>query len=238
MTDEAPKDWASDPVADDCLVPRVIGEWRDGSHPERPDPSALVAPGWDWLERGAVIRYLQWGTIMSRGGGSEPCRMCADRIGDDLLTNGRYVWRSGLEHYVSAHAVRLPAEVLDHATDTGRLRQVGYWRGQADDRLPDPRDLVDHAWDRQERELVASYLDRGSVMHAWFGYSDCRICGVPNGDCDLTDGVYLWPSGLRHYLDEHAVRLPQPFVAHVGQLVHEIEDAPFDVEWWLAATRA
>ena len=35
------------------------------------------------------------------------------------------------------------------------------------------------------------------------------------GRGELTDGVYMWPEGLAHYLEKHNVRLPQEFVDHV-----------------------
>lgn len=42
------------------------------------------------------------------------------------------------------------------------------------------------------------------------------------GHRDLTDGVYVWPEGLAHYVKAHAVRLPDDFLAHVRtQLEHE-----------------
>eukprot|EP00904_Undaria_pinnatifida_P009632 jgi/Undpi1/579/HiC_scaffold_10.g04043.m1 len=34
------------------------------------------------------------------------------------------------------------------------------------------------------------------------------------GCCTLTDGTYVWPEGLAHYLSEHAVRPPDDFIAH------------------------
>ena len=32
---------------------------------------------------------------------------------------------------------------------------------------------------------------------------------------ELTDGTYVWPTGLLHYVDEHAIRLPGLFVLDV-----------------------
>ncbi|HEY1188039.1 MAG TPA: hypothetical protein VGE74_10300 [Gemmata sp.] len=33
------------------------------------------------------------------------------------------------------------------------------------------------------------------------------------GGRDLTDGVWMWPEGLAHYVECHAVRLPDEFVS-------------------------
>lgn len=98
-------------------------------------------------------------------------------------------------------------------------RCIGYWRGSApgDEALPDPRDHVDLSWDPAERATIASYLKRGLVAGTWRGYSDCRFrCGRPDeqmGHRDLTDGVYVWPEGYAHYVEDHGVRPPATFVA-------------------------
>lgn len=34
------------------------------------------------------------------------------------------------------------------------------------------------------------------------------------GCCTLTDGKYVWPEGLAHYIAEHAVRPPEDFIQH------------------------
>jgi hypothetical protein len=38
--------------------------------------------------------------------------------------------------------------------------------------------------------------------------------GYPTGRLDLSDGVWLWPEGLAHYVEAHGVRLPDEFVAY------------------------
>ena len=47
------------------------------------------------------------------------------------------------------------------------------------------------------------------------GYSTCRICGIDNGTKDLSDGKYMWPEGLVHYVKDHNLRLPKEFEEHV-----------------------
>ena len=31
----------------------------------------------------------------------------------------------------------------------------------------------------------------------------------------MTDGVWLWPEGLYHYVEDHNVRLPKEFISHI-----------------------
>jgi ankyrin repeat protein len=99
---------------------------------------------------------------------------------------------------------------------------VGYWRSTIEPSasgLPDPRELVDRDWPLRERVRVAAYLRRGHVVVGYLGYSYCRFdCGAPimcMGTRDLGDERYIWPQGLHHYVEVHAVRLPSEFLAHV-----------------------
>lgn len=101
------------------------------------------------------------------------------------------------------------------------LKKVGYWKDIksvfAFDNFPDPRKLVDPSWSRDEREVISIYLDAGKTHETWMGYSYCRFnCGTHlSGSRDLTDGHYVWPEDLSHYLREHSVRLPREFLEHV-----------------------
>ena len=78
-----------------------------------------------------------------------------------------------------------------------------------------PRDLVDSTWAGKDRSRVVQYLARArAVAHAG-GLSYCRFgCGL-DGCAELSDGVWLWPEGLAHYVAHHGVRLPDEFLDHV-----------------------
>jgi hypothetical protein len=114
------------------------------------------------------------------------------------------------------------------------LRLIGYWSGgYGTNDWPDARDFVDDGWDDEERIDVGLYLRRGLVARAWMGYSSCRLCGnATNGCLDLTDGVYLWPEGLAHYVLDHKVRLPRQFVDHVHAREELADDVRVDESWW------
>lgn len=114
-----------------------------------------------------------------------------------------------------------------------RLILIGYWAGaETDDSWPDPKDFMDPSWDSEEREVMASYLSAGLVARTYMGFSRCRVCGVNNGNLELSDGYYVWPDGLAHYVADHAVRLPERFVAHVSAMIEALEGAERDVGWW------
>ncbi len=103
---------------------------------------------------------------------------------------------------------------------------IGFWIEPdiPDHRFRHPIAFVDSEWDLAERRLVAHHLRSGKRADSCMGYSWCRFhCGVDDaemGDSDFSDGLWLWPEGLAHYVLEHAVRLPEEFLRHVR---HEAE---------------
>ena len=117
------------------------------------------------------------------------------------------------------------------------LRRIGLWVSDERPDLPEPGALVDATWDADEREDVASYLGSGTVARAYLGFSTCRVCGFSrNGNLEFTDGVFLWPQGLAHYVSEHSVRLPPDIIEHARERLQEIQSAIVDEGWWREAT--
>lgn len=117
-----------------------------------------------------------------------------------------------------------------------RLIRLGYWFGPLAPGWPDARRFVDTNWDADERADVALYLRQGIVARAYMGLSECRFCGERVGALEYSDGVYIWPQGLAHYVEMHGVRLPQRFVSHTHAMVERLEDAEVDDTWWRATT--
>jgi len=98
-----------------------------------------------------------------------------------------------------------------------RPRLIGYWSDQESPQWPDVAVFIDSSWDPVERQTVVAYLSAGrpTPWVRYCGFSRCRVCDRPNGSAELTDGAFIWPEGLVHYVAEHDVRLPKRFVAHV-----------------------
>jgi hypothetical protein len=103
------------------------------------------------------------------------------------------------------------------------LKAVGFWLKNEDwstDRSsdqPDPRRLTWRSWRPHERPAILNYLRAGSVEGAYAGFSYCRfrlwLTPPPHmGSRDLTDGEWVWPEGVAHYVERHAVWLPDEFV--------------------------
>lgn len=97
-----------------------------------------------------------------------------------------------------------------------RPTRIGYWRSSSEPKLPNPQDLVVEIMDTAEKKRVLAHLSCQQHINHAKGMSTCRICGKLNGSAEQTDGKYIWPTGLAHYVEEHNVRLPQEFVDHVS----------------------
>jgi hypothetical protein len=121
--------------------------------------------------------------------------------------------------------------------DARYLILIGYWLDKDEPGWPDVRAFVDETWDERERNAVADYLDSGLI--AWFqaGFSVCRFCALMNGSAERTDGVYVWPEGLAHYVRDHGVRLPRSIIEHIMATWDDLPNPnAVDHNWWTAAT--
>lgn len=132
-------------------------------------------------------------------------------------------------HELDPEKVRMLAKTLHRemildgfpspGTDRPRHRSgphLGYWANDRHPELPEPADFIDENWDADERRQVADYLKAGETKTMWRGFSYCRLCDKSLlGTTCLTDGTYTWPEGFAHYIEEHAVKPPEEFLAHV-----------------------
>lgn len=97
------------------------------------------------------------------------------------------------------------------------MQLIGYWiESLLDDRYFPPQELVGEL-PTETKERVIAYLDQGSVFEVYRGSSWCRFgCNhQPMGNAELTDGKWVWPTGLSHYVRDHGVMLPDRFLRHV-----------------------
>lgn len=93
------------------------------------------------------------------------------------------------------------------------MRLIGYWiRSLDDDEFPPPQELVT-PWDTDLQRKVVDYLDSGTVLTQFRGLTWCRFfCDKPMGSRELTDGTWVWPEDLSHYVRDHNVQLPMEFI--------------------------
>lgn len=92
------------------------------------------------------------------------------------------------------------------------LRLIGYWKGSLRDEYPFPQELT-AKYVSGGADKLAEYLESGALFARHRGHSWCRFgCSEPNGSAELTDGKWVWPEGLAHYLRRHPIALPSEFV--------------------------
>ncbi|MCB9588969.1 MAG: hypothetical protein H6718_26390 [Polyangiaceae bacterium] len=107
---------------------------------------------------------------------------------------------------------------------------------------PDPRELVGPPL--EDKVQIVAYLRSGVRVHEQLGYSHCRFPEGPPpeqmGNCELTDGTWIWPEGLWVYVHFFDVRLPDEFIQHVRGANYrhdctwseELEMAPMRHAFW------
>ena len=98
------------------------------------------------------------------------------------------------------------------------MQLIGYWiSGLKNEEFCAPQEVVGYLAPDVRRRL-GDYLDAGDCYEKYMGYSYCRFgCGIPDnemGDGERTDGCWVWPDGLSHYIRAHGIMLPEEFIAH------------------------
>jgi len=120
------------------------------------------------------------------------------------------------------------------------LKMLGFWRSKNEPLLPDPAKFIDDLWDKEERLIVSRYLKSAQILSASPGSSWCRFrCKRKHvGSVTYTDGKYVWPEGLAHYIDVHFIRLPDEFIEHAIHNEKSYVGPPYDEiifnkDWWI-----
>lgn len=128
---------------------------------------------------------------------------------------------------------------------------IGFWKDpKGEDEFRHPAAFVDETWALEERKAVAKYLRSGTRAINYLGHSWCRFrCGIQGskmGSADLTDGIWVWPEGLHHYVLAHSVRLPEAFLDHARERRYKarrhrfarFSDHTHELEYWINWCRA
>lgn len=123
-------------------------------------------------------------------------------------------------------------------TDKKQLIGIGYWHNDFAKDFPDPGKFVDDDWNEEERQTISIYLKSAPALpYAAGGVSWCRFrCGISDlGSLEFTDGKYIWPEGLPHYIDEHKVKLPREVIDYMlsnKNIVPITDNVDVDWKWW------
>ncbi len=132
---------------------------------------------------------------------------------------------------------------MEPQNDKKVLIAVGFWASYLEKDLPDINGFIDKSISLSERLMLSTYLKKQFEYEVWRGWSYCRFnCGIPEeqmGHSDYTDGKYVWPEGLSHYIEKHDLWLPSEFVDHVANNFDVKPDVRreefsyrYDFSWW------
>jgi hypothetical protein len=120
-----------------------------------------------------------------------------------------------------------------------KLIAIGYWKSIYENDFPDPAKFEDINWKLNEKFKIIKHIENGKSVASWMGVSWCRFrCGENNmGNRCLTDGKYLFPEKLTHYIKEHNIRLPIEFTNHVlnyekTEILTDLREYEIDYSWW------
>ena len=103
-------------------------------------------------------------------------------------------------------------------------RWYGFWRSnESETNLPDIEEVAGANWSVDDKKRVLSYLDGAPTVVAMSGpNTKCLLCEeLIGGSVYRSDGVWLWPVDLSHYLNMHDVALPESFLQHIRDANYE-----------------
>lgn len=105
-----------------------------------------------------------------------------------------------------------------------REKWFGFWQVDAenDAHLPLLETWIAPAWQPEDREELLSYIENAPLVVASSNLkSPCLICGALQNSSDFrSDGDWLWPADLAHYISQHRVRIPDSMIQHIRQKAH------------------
>jgi len=120
-------------------------------------------------------------------------------------------------------------------------RWYGRWKEDAHDtaieQFPSIIDVSGAEWDEDEIQKVASYLRSGAIAIASPGIARNVVDGTQFAATTSwrSDGVWLWPDTLAHYLERYRIRLPAKLIDHIranGYVVPTVtEHSLRSLEW-------
>ena len=98
--------------------------------------------------------------------------------------------------------------------------------------FPHPPSLLEALGAATADGRVLRYLRSGHTHTSFLGVSYCRFgCEWVEGSRCITDGTWVWPEGLVHYVEVHNVPLPDEFLKRMRRNLWKV---PF----WAAALAA
>ena len=119
------------------------------------------------------------------------------------------------------------------------MRYIGRWISSLQDtEYPPPHELVGE-YDATVLPKIVDYLNNGHVLHVYRGFTSCLFrCNYSEGYTEKTDGNWVWPCDLAHYVQTHNVLVPPEFIADViastglPEFSEEWQSQEYNVGYW------
>ncbi|MGK0364461.1 MAG: hypothetical protein ACI85O_001518 [Saprospiraceae bacterium] len=130
-------------------------------------------------------------------------------------------------------------------------KAIGYWHSRKRPQLPDPTWFFPTSYEKEEKAQMISYLDSAEVVDGSRNIVSCSLCDdFHQGEIYLTDGEYIFPKLLKHYVEAHNVKLPTLFLDKItskqneplkneantkelGPYISRRTDYTIDFNWWV-----
>lgn len=72
--------------------------------------------------------------------------------------------------------------------------------------------------DYHDLDLIINYLENGGKIVTMASKEDCKLCGEVAGSRNyFTDGKWIWPIWIKHYLVQHKLKLPEQFILYIRE---------------------
>lgn len=98
-------------------------------------------------------------------------------------------------------------------------KNFGFWASPEDAEpcFPKIEEWLAPQWQPEDRPQLLAYIQGCPVViAASAGTKVCRRCQQRmNGSAFQSDGAWLWPVSLGHYMQAHEVRIPDALVAYI-----------------------
>lgn len=98
-------------------------------------------------------------------------------------------------------------------------RWYGYWNyGAPASKFPALNDAIDVSWSPPDKKQLVTYLD-GAPLVRVYSYTGflCPLCAAMLDISERTDGVWVWPMSLSHFVKLHGVVIPDAFAGRIRE---------------------